>query len=228
MRWLSPPDSVPEPRASVRYSRPTSTRKRSRSRISFSMRTAISFCCLVSLFRDLREPFAGLAHAHLGDLADMQAADLHAQRFGLQAIAVAGVAGNVGEIFLQFLARPVAFGFAEAALQIGDHALERLFGLVGAQAVVIDELDVVIAGAIQDRVLRFLRQRLPFGVERELVMLGRALPASACNRARIDFAQGAIAPLRKRGVAIAGSPDPHRYAARRRGRRISGRRRTDC
>ncbi len=26
MRWLSPPDSVPEARASVRYSSPTSTR----------------------------------------------------------------------------------------------------------------------------------------------------------------------------------------------------------
>ena len=48
MRWLSPPESVPEARASVRYSRPTSTRKRSRSRISFRMRAAISVCCLLS------------------------------------------------------------------------------------------------------------------------------------------------------------------------------------
>ena len=47
MRWLSPPDSVPEARASVRYSSPTSTRNFSRSRISFRMRTAISFCCLL-------------------------------------------------------------------------------------------------------------------------------------------------------------------------------------
>jgi hypothetical protein len=44
MRWLSPPDSVPEARARVRYSRPTSTRKVRRSRISFRIRTAISFC----------------------------------------------------------------------------------------------------------------------------------------------------------------------------------------
>ena len=44
MRWLSPPDSVPELRDSERYSSPTSFRKRSRSRISFRMRTAISFC----------------------------------------------------------------------------------------------------------------------------------------------------------------------------------------
>ena len=50
MRWLSPPDSVPEARASVRYSSPTSTRNLSRSRISLSTRTAISFCLGVSCF----------------------------------------------------------------------------------------------------------------------------------------------------------------------------------
>ena len=40
--------------ASVRYSRPTSTRNFSRSRISFSTRTAISFCLAVSLLRAAR------------------------------------------------------------------------------------------------------------------------------------------------------------------------------
>ena len=44
MRWLSPPDKVPEPRARVRYSSPTLTRKPSRSLISRKMRRAISFC----------------------------------------------------------------------------------------------------------------------------------------------------------------------------------------
>ena len=97
---------------------------------------------------------------------------------------MAGVAGHVGEIFLQVLARPLALGFLEAALEIGDDALERLLGRVAAQAVVIDELDVVLAGAVEDRVLRLLRQVLPFGVEREAVVLGRARRASGCNRAR--------------------------------------------
>ena len=95
------------------------------------------------------------------------AGDLDAQRLGLEPRAVAGVAGHVGEIFLQVLARPVALGFLEAALEIGDDALERLLGRVAAQAVVIDELDVVLAGAVEDRVLRLLRQVLPLGVERE-------------------------------------------------------------
>ena len=89
---------------------------------------------LVELRRDRLEPRRRALDAHLGDLADMQAADLHAQRLGLQAIAVAGVAGHIGEILAELLARPFAFGLAEAALQIGDHALERLFRGVGAQA----------------------------------------------------------------------------------------------
>ena len=50
MRWLSPPESVPEARPSVRYSSPTSTRNLSRSRISLSTRTAISFCLGVRSF----------------------------------------------------------------------------------------------------------------------------------------------------------------------------------
>ena len=103
------------------------------------------------------------------DLADMLAADLDAQRLRLEPIAVAGRAGHVGEIFRQLLARPFALGLAVAALEIGDDALERLLGVVGADAVLIGELDLVFAGAVQQRVLRLLRQVLPLGVERELV-----------------------------------------------------------
>ena len=98
------------------------------------------------------EPFAGAAHRQLRDLADMLAADLDAQRLRLEAIAVAGFAGNVGEILAEFLARPFALGLAIAAVEIGDDAFERLLGVVGAHAVFIGELDLVLAGAVQDGV----------------------------------------------------------------------------
>ena len=42
MRWLSPPDNVPEARDRVRYSSPTFCKKPSRSLISRRMRWAIS------------------------------------------------------------------------------------------------------------------------------------------------------------------------------------------
>ena len=59
--------------------------------------------------------------------------------------------------------------------RFGHHAFERLGGLVGTRAVVVGELDAVVAGAVEDRVLRLLRQVLPLGVERELVVLAERL-----------------------------------------------------
>src|SRR6185437_14972074 len=92
-------------------------------------------------------------------------------RLGLEAEAVAGRARDVGEVALNLFARPVALGFAVAALEICDDAFERPLGVVGTHAVVVGEADVGVAGAVQDRLLRFLRQVLPFGLEREAIML---------------------------------------------------------
>src|SRR5437660_865403 len=85
------------------------------------------------------------------------------------AMAVAARAGNVGEIFRQLLARPFALSLAVAALEVGDDAFERFLGVVGADAVLVGEFYLVVAGAVQQRCLRLLRQVLPLGVERELV-----------------------------------------------------------
>ena len=125
----------------------------------------------------------------------MLAADLDAQRLGLEAMAVAGRAGNVGEILCQLLARPFALGLAVAALEIGDDALERLLGVVGADAVLIGELDLVVAGAVQQRCLRLLRQVLPLGVERELVEFAE-------RGQRLDvIGRGRFGPRRDRALA---------------------------
>ena len=119
----------------------------------------------------LREPFAGPLDRHIRDLADVQSADLHAQCLGFESIAVARSARNVGEIFGHLLARPLALGLAPASLEVGHNALERLSGLVGAQPVVVDEPDRILARAVEDRLLRFLRQVLPFAVEAKFVVL---------------------------------------------------------
>ena len=125
----------------------------------------------------------------------MLAADLDAQRLRLQPVAVAAFAGDVGEILCQFLARPFALGFAIAAVEVGDDALERLLGVVGAHAVLIGELDLVVAGAVQDRGLRLLRQVLPFGVERELVEFAE-------RGQRLDvIGRGRFGPRRDRALA---------------------------
>ena len=101
----------------------------------------------------------------------MLAVDFYAQRFGLEPKPFAGVARHVGEIAGDLFAGPIAVGLAEAPLEIGDDAFEDALGVVGAHAVVVGETDLGVAGAVEDGVLGLLRQILPLGVERELVML---------------------------------------------------------
>ena len=121
----------------------------------------------------LSEPLCCAFDRHIGDFADMLAADLHAQSLGLEPIAFAGVAGHVGEIARDLLARPIAVGLLVAPLEIGHDAFEGALGIVGAHAVVVGKTDLGVAGAVQDGVLRFLRQILPLGVEREFVVLAQ-------------------------------------------------------
>src|SRR5580700_11603311 len=103
----------------------------------------------------------------------MPAADLYAQRFGFQPKAFAGVARHVRKVAGDLFARPIAVGLAEAPLEIGDDAFEDALGVVSAHAVVVGKTDLGVAGAVEDGVLRLLRQILPLGVERELVMLAQ-------------------------------------------------------
>ena len=145
-------------------------RKASRSRISFRMRTAISFCFGGELGGQLLEPGDGRADRHLGDLADMVAVDLHRERLRLQPIAGAGLARLLGLIARQLFRHPGRVGLAPAPLDIVDHAFERLLRPVFAHAVVIDEIDLVLARAVQDHIAEILRQILPR--RRHLLLVG--------------------------------------------------------
>ena len=77
---------------------------------------------LVPLRRQRRghglDPGQRLADRHPHHLADVQAADLHRQRLGLQPEAVAGAAGPVVLVALHLLARPGAVGLAVAPLHV--------------------------------------------------------------------------------------------------------------
>jgi hypothetical protein len=103
--------------------------------------------------------------------ADVLVGNAHAQRFGLQPVAETGLARHVGEVARDLLARPIGIGFAKAALEVGDDAFERPLGVIGAHAVVVREPNLGFARAVEDRLLGLLRQILPLGVERELVVL---------------------------------------------------------
>ena len=159
-------------------------RKRSRSRISLSTRTAISFCLALSAAGRSLEPLVGLADRQFGDLADMLAGDLHRQRFRLQPVAAAGRAGRGRHEALDLLAHPGGFGLLPAPLEIGDDALEGLGRLVGAQAVIILESDLALAGAAQHRLPGFLGEVAEAVAELEAVDLAQRLQRLRVIRAR--------------------------------------------
>ena len=138
----------------------------------------------VELLGHAREPVGRGAHGKLADLADVAAVDLHRERLGLQPVALAGRAGRRRHEAPDLLARPFAFGFEKAALEIADDAFERLLDVVGAQAVVVGELHRLFAGAVEQDLLDRGRQRIEGRVEAELVVFRRAPRASADNRAR--------------------------------------------
>ncbi len=121
------------------------------------------------------EPIAGLADGQQRDLGHVFAGDLHRQGFGFQAIAVAGFAGRIGLITAQLLAHPGGIGLAPAPLQIGQHALEGLVDLIFASVVVIDEVDLLTAGAVQDHLAGLLGQLVPGDIHREVIMAGQGL-----------------------------------------------------
>ncbi len=72
------------------------------------------------------EPGDGLADGELGDLGDVETVELHRQRLGLQAVAVAGDAGLRGVVALDLLAHPGGVGLLPAALEVGDDASNDL------------------------------------------------------------------------------------------------------
>ena len=140
----------------------------------------------VELLRQVFRPLDRRLDRQQAHLADVLAVDLHRQRLRLEAEAVAGLAGRRAHVALDFFARPLALGLAVAPLEIGDDALERLLHLVGAQAVVVGEADLLLARAVKDRVARRLRQLAPRPVEAELVVARERLERlKVIGRARL-------------------------------------------
>src|SRR4029079_4734494 len=107
------------------------------------------------------EPVVAGADRHFRDLADMELVDLDGERLGFEAIALARIARVVGLEAGQLLAHPLGIGLAPAPLDIADDAFESLLRLVGAKPIVIDESDLVFAGAEEHGIARLLGQILP-------------------------------------------------------------------
>ena len=122
MRWLSPPDSVPEARASVRYSRPDIDAGRSGGRGSPSgcgrrSRSASS----VELRRQVAEPADARRAPRAPSTSPMsEPAIFTASASGFRRLPPQASQGVSLMKRRDLLARPVALGLLVAALQVGD------------------------------------------------------------------------------------------------------------
>ena len=125
----------------------------------------------------------------------MTAADFDGERFGLQAIAFAGGARGRRHVAANLLARPFAFCFEVAALEILDDAFEGLLHVISAQTIVVRETDRLFIRAVKDHVLRLFRQVLEWCVHAELVVL-----AECFKRLLVIWRRGAR-PRRDRALA---------------------------
>src|SRR5277367_286834 len=151
--------------------------------------------------RQVARPGDRRLHRKRRDLADVLAVDLHGERLRLQAIAVAGLAGRRCHVTLDFLARPLALGFLVAPLEILDHALEGFPHLVSAQAVVIGETHLLVAGAVEDRCARHFGQFAPGLVEPKFVVPAERLQGlEIIGRAR--FRPGGDGALAQRQARV--------------------------
>ena len=149
----------------------------------------------IQMLVEIAKPGVGIADGFRAHFADVKAGDFYRQRLRLQAVAAAGRARRSVLKTFHLLPHPGGIGFLEAAFHIRDHAFETLFGLVTAQAVIIDEADLLIAGAVENDLLRPFRQIVPAIVEREFEVFGQCL-----QRLQV-IGRGGFRPRRNRAFA---------------------------
>ncbi len=173
------------------------------------------------------EPGERRADGKIGCLGDVLVRDAHGERLRLQPRAVADRARLLGFVARELLAHPGAVGFLLAAPEVADDALERLRHAVGAHAVLVGEGDVLLAGAVQDRVAHALGQFGPGRARRHLEVPREALQGLVVVR-RLRPGPGRDRAIRQRHALVRHDEVRIEERIRGRGRRRPGRRRAGC
>ena len=173
---------------------------------------------------EIGEPLQGFGDRQQRGLADVDARDLHGQRFGLQAKAVADLARGLRLVAAELFPHPGRVGLPPAALQVRQHALERLGDLVFARLVVVDELDLLRARALQHDPVRAHPAARARACPWRSRSGGTRPAASGCRAARGRAPTGPPRPCAGSSPGRA-PPGRRRRSASGRGRRRRGRRR---
>ncbi len=122
---------------------------------------------------EAEEPRLRVRHAHARGCGDVGRAvgarDLHRERLFVEALAMAGLARLRGLELGQLLAHPRAVGLEQAAVEVADHPLERLFDRVGLAPVLEGKRHRIAARAVQDDIALVGRQLVPRRFEAEII-----------------------------------------------------------
>lgn len=104
------------------------------------------------------------------------AADVNVACFFAQTCAAAARAGTVILVLAQFFAHGFAVGFAVAAFEIGDDALEGVAAVEGGAAFgQVGEINDFFARAVQHDFFDFFRQSFPSDVDIKFIMMRQRL-----------------------------------------------------
>ncbi len=153
------------------------------------------------MFRRVLDPVQRVLDRAFHDLPDMVAGDLNGQGLGLQAIAVAGAAGTVVLIPLEFLAHPLAVGFTKTTLHVRDHTLEDAADFIDPAGIVETELDLVFARSVEEHLPDMVGQILPRGLLVEAVMPGQRVDGlGQIGRFRLGPGQNRALVHRQSGI----------------------------
>ena len=115
--------------------------------------------------------FQCFPHAHLAEIADIDAAHRYRQYFGTQPVAVAGRAGDSRHKSSDIILHPVAGGLLKAPLQVIDDALEVIGELPGKPGGMPHHLKLFPLGAEQHKVQLILRHILDRDIQRHTEVL---------------------------------------------------------
>ncbi len=130
MRWLSPPRQRARGAIEVEIVEPDVVEEAEPLDDLLQDTLGDLLLLVVQMLRHLAEEFERGADRAAGGHRDVLPGDLDRARLGLEPRAVAHLAGPGGLVFAQLLAHPRAVGREHAALEIADHALERLLDLI--------------------------------------------------------------------------------------------------
>ena len=121
------------------------------------------------------------------ELCDIQSAERDRQHLRAQTAAVARRTRTFAHHFFNLAARPLAVGFAVAAFEVRDDALERL-AHHAARNTADRQLERFISGAVQQLVERLLGERLDRRFERKAVLFAECVVVHARDRTWVGVA----------------------------------------